>query len=613
MPDTSESKVEYIETNESTPDAADKFWEIEVTKADVQKEVGEDYFTDNTYTYLRLGTIENNTVYLDQLKVDRALGDSSDLRGSFEKLRAALQDQATFIDTHLDKQRAEIDARLPLMRAEKARAVREQQPYINQRTALEAEKASLQAQRAAIPYARGANATRRRELQTQIDAKQAEIDAKQVQIDAKQAEIDYFQERIDELEAERAALPADAAALIASLEAAQRDHQQNPTDTAKADALSSALAAAADGAKTARRQSSTATEKDRGDDLAALIVDYYDDYRYRGVKGEPQCYISEAEREQESARIHTKGGWRDHTNGNRISTTRGDKVEVVRGNYSMVVLGRQDEAGSGTKWESGGGHYARENDTLTPGAVFEIRWVRDPWGGTWRCIEETTKGDVISRYHGNVEERFLGDTIMSTTGSETAGVPIGGDGARRTGHTHPTDEPWISSMGGPELHANPTITEKTWASKIDSQTGSAACPVPEIKEVTWARETSEETHVLGTSMSQSFILNQVEHTINGAANSSMTIAPVMSSLQITGAQFGLDITFLKLEMSIAPIVIEIALAALKIDMDYTAFLLEIHGGNKYELTKAAELVDSPVVIRNSSVVNLAKSVLHIKA
>lgn len=613
MPDTPESKVEYIETNESTPDAADKFWEIEVTKADVQKEVGEDYFTDNTYTYLRLGTIENNTVYLDQLQVDRALGDTADLRGSFEKLRTALQDQATFIDTHLDKQRAQIDARLPLMRAEKARAEREQQPLINQRTVLEAEKAALVAQRAAIPYARGANAARRSELQTQIDAKQAEIDAKQVQIDAKQAEIDYFQVRIADLEAERAALPEDAAALIASLEAAHRDHQQNPGDAAKSEALASALAAAAEGAKTARRQSSTATEKDRGDDLAALVVDYYDDYRYRGVKGEPQCWISEAEREQESARIHTKGGWRDHTNGNRVTTTRGDKVEVIRGNYSLLVLGRQDEAGNGTKWESGGGHYARENDTLTPGAVFEIRWVRDPWGGTWRCIEETTKGDVINRYHGNVEEQFFGDIIMSTTGSETAGVPIGGDGARRSGHTHPTDEPWISSMGGPELHANPTITEKTWATKIDSQTGSAACPVPEINELTWAQETSSETHVLGTSMSQSFILNQVEHTINGAANSSMTIAPVMSSLQITGAQFGLDITAIKLEMSIAPLVVEIAVAGLKVDMDYTAMLFELHAGNKMEVTQAFKLSHEPATVRGSAIVHLVKSALHIKA
>src|SRR5690606_7672112 len=119
-------------------------------------------------------------------------------------------------------------------------------------------------------------------------------------------------------------------------------------------------------------------------------------------------------------------------------------VEVIRGNYSLLVLGRQDEPGMGAKWESGGGHYARDNDTQTPGAVFEIRWVQDPWGGTWRCIEETTKGDVINRYQGNVEEQFFGGTIKSTTGSATAGVPIGGSGARRTGHTHPTDEPWIS-------------------------------------------------------------------------------------------------------------------------------------------------------------------------
>ena len=60
-------------------------------------------------------------------------------------------------------------------------------------------------------------------------------------------------------------------------------------------------------------------------------------------------------RSGESARLHSKGGWRDHSDGNRITTTRGDKVEVIRGNYKLLVLGRTDNLSNAEGFDNSGG------------------------------------------------------------------------------------------------------------------------------------------------------------------------------------------------------------------------------------------------------------------
>ena len=611
MADTNDTKVEYIETNESTNDATDKFWEIEVTKADRTKEVGVDYFTDNTYTYLRLGTTEKNTVYEDNLKVEQAAAATTppNLAASFAKLKTVLQQQSSFIDKNLDYQRAEIDRRLPLMRAEHTRVTNEKAPLVSERDGVQGQLDALEAQ----VDARRRGSGRRRSGWTSAEREQkngflAQIATLNTAIAEKDRELAYYQGIIDGLTADRAALPADTTALIASLEAKKR--AADTGDAAAVAAFEGALADAAGNAKVARRQSSTTDEKDRGDDLAAMIVDYYDDYRQRGAKGEPQAWISEQEREDESARIHTKGGWRDHTNGNRLSTTRGDKVEVIRGNYSLLVLGRQDEPGNGAKWESGGGHFARDNDTLTPGAVFEIRWVQDPWGGTWRCIEETTKGDVITRYQGNTEDVWYGDIKKSQTGTESAGA-LSGDGARRSGHTHPTDEPWIAGMGGAEQRQNPHIIDKTWARKIEGYTGSAACPIPEMYDETWAVIVDSKTFVSGTSNSLSIITNQTDTTINAAANTSVTVVPVKTDLTLTAAQFNFDFTVAKLELTAAAIIGSFAFAGFHYDLDMCGLKIEYHAGHVFKKREATDIDDAFLRARNTKTAKVEKALVYL--
>jgi hypothetical protein len=93
-----------------------------------------------------------------------------------------------------------------------------------------------------------------------------------------------------------------------------------------------------------------AVRKDLGEDLAAMVTGFTDDTRSRD--GAPGAAVNAEDQEPpqgsdyrqgESGRLHGKGGWRDHSDGNRITTTRGDKVEVIRGNYKLLVLGRQDD------------------------------------------------------------------------------------------------------------------------------------------------------------------------------------------------------------------------------------------------------------------------------
>src|SRR6185503_16823185 len=115
--------------------------------------------------------------------------------------------------------------------------------------------------------------------------------------------------------------------------------------------------------------------KSSGEDLASLVTSFIDDTRKRD--GCPD-FVSEAERQAETARLHTKGGWRDHSDGNRITTTRGDKVEVIKGNYRMLVLGRQEDTAG---WDVSGGHVQDATELWT--AATTIEWVQN-YNGTWK-------------------------------------------------------------------------------------------------------------------------------------------------------------------------------------------------------------------------------------
>lgn len=202
-------------------------------------------------------------------------------------------------------------------------------------------------------------------------------------------------------------------------------------------------------------------------------------------RGEPPAfcpgYVSLAERQSESARLFTKGGWRDHTDGNRIVTTRGDKVEVVRGNYRMVVLGRHRDPCDAEDhsvlpgFDASGGHIHEQSVVVAQRT--DVEWKRRQ-NGTWHTRETTTKSDTQTIITGDSESFAYGHYRRSTVGSETPDV---------------WHEPEDCSKNG--CRTNPKIVSRVFASSMDSQTGSSAWWIPKFSDVTWGKEISSSTHV----------------------------------------------------------------------------------------------------------------------
>ena len=288
------------------------------------------------------------------------------------------------------------------------------------------------------------------------------------------------------------------------------------------------------------------TTDEPGAALAELIDPaeaFIDDNRNRGGGSSQSEFdnsgghgLAKATRKEESTRLHTKGGWRDHSDGNRITTTTGDKVEVIRGNYKLLVLGRQDDPDKAAAFDISGGLI--QSGDIAPGSITEIRWVQDVYSGTWHVLEEAEKGAQKTVYHGDIEETFYGNNLIATTGSEEPTQPIALQAGSRPA----------------SLKLNPTIVEKTWATKITSDTGSAKTPVPSITETTHALHVTSATHCLIST----------EHT-NAISLLSTTVAGTI------------------LETQTAALQMEFSSAALKIEAYAGALTVEISGGLKVEL------------------------------
>lgn len=236
--------------------------------------------------------------------------------------------------------------------------------------------------------------------------------------------------------------------------------------------------------------------KATGEDLAARVTTFIDDTRKRD--GCPD-FLPESVRQAETAKLHSKGGWRDHSDGNRITTTRGDKVEVIKGNYRMLILGRQeDEAG----WDVSGGHVSESGITFAGSSSIE--WTQN-YDGTWKVTEETIKGDVTSTYQGDVTDYYYGNFVRSTTGT-----------------AFPT-----------EGHENPAITDRTWARIIESYTGSAALPVPVIHDETYAESITSKT--TADSMSDTTeVSGSIESKTSAGSMSSTTEAGSITDTTTAG-------------------------------------------------------------------------------
>jgi hypothetical protein len=262
-----------------------------------------------------------------------------------------------------------------------------------------------------------------------------------------------------------------------------------------------------------------------------------------------------AERQEESARLYSRGGWRDHSDGNRITTTYGDKVEIIRGNYKMVVLGRQNDPELAMGWEVSGSHIQDYAPGTMPGASYWLEWIddaryhapADPVGdgrkGVWLLANTTENVYEYARYAGNKRDEEWGDVHESYVGSENPpdGAFATDDSHGTAGHEppHRLDGRNYDLPGGKDARAapafdldnkgmirgNPHVIEKVWAARIDSWTGSSACRIPHIDERTWAEETYEKTDVLHTTESHTLVGGAVTETttVGGAVTNITTV------------------------------------------------------------------------------------------
>lgn len=258
-----------------------------------------------------------------------------------------------------------------------------------------------------------------------------------------------------------------------------------------------------------------------GMDLLSDFEEFYDDTRDRGQNevgppvGSPGHTLTVAERQAETARLFTRGGWQDHSDGNRLTTTRGDKVEIIRGNYKMLVLGRQDEFDDGAGWDISGGKI--EDDDFYPPAYCEWKWVQT-WGGTWKLVQVEEKTDVHEIVHGNLKEEFYGDSMESIVGAESDAVDVD-----HASDDAPRDKPEKSKKKRPD------IVEKTWAKSITSSTGSALAPVPTILETTFALAITEATNATAiTETVTSGALSSVT-AVSGAIIETVTAGTISES------------------------------------------------------------------------------------
>ncbi len=285
-----------------------------------------------------------------------------------------------------------------------------------------------------------------------------------------------------------------------------------------------------------------------GEDLATMLTTFLDDERIRDPDATPV-----AERIAETARLHTKGGWRDHSDGNRISTTRGDKIEVIRGNHKILVLGRQDDPGAGTGWDVSGGHIEGVHGGW--GGKTQIEWVQT-FDGTWRVRETSEKGDTISTQHGNSISKSYGEIMDSTTGSESE-----------------VFEGEFGTFAAP----NPVITDRTWATRMESYTGSMAKPVPLVSDETWVGATTSVTHAdtvtdetaISDAMSSTTTVGSSmtdTTTVGGSMTSTTTVAGAMVDRTTVGTMESLTQAGTMTDITIAQAVTSVNLAASTVDL-----------------------------------------------
>ena len=144
-------------------------------------------------------------------------------------------------------------------------------------------------------------------------------------------------------------------------------------------------------------------------------------------------------RQAETLKLLSKGGWWDHSDGNRVTTTSGDKIEVIQGNYKLVVLGRQpvptppsasapsaDDvdgyrkqltslAGNAFITDVSGGHFQEQYPSPTP-CIKTIEYVQDA-EGEWTLYQDNGLGNLLTKLKGRTVDLFQGPSRETYVGS----------------------------------------------------------------------------------------------------------------------------------------------------------------------------------------------------
>lgn len=373
-------------------------------------------------------------------------------------------------------------------------------------------------------------------------------------------------------------------------------------------------------------------------------VFFVDDVRVRpqDVTGlttdDPGHGLTMSLRQAESARLYSRGGWRDHSDGNRISTTYGDKVEVVRGNYKMIVMGRQDDPGEAMGWENTGSHIQDYAPGTMPGASYWLEWIpnyeiqqfeadnkakKDPttkeppvFGkGVWLLANTTENVYEYARNAGHFREEKWGDLHESYVGSSNPPLdnplitdvtkPKGQGGTDTThgtgGHDVSADirvdginydlpatlakdraQPsWTHDNTG-KVRSNPHIIERKWARRIDSSTGSFDCPVPTIVEDKFANTIKETTGSAGCRASitaTTYASSITEETHCSGALWSMTNATALNERKHVGFLADTTVTGPMAETLVAGARLSTAVAvAIHVDIEWATIKVAVSAG-----------------------------------
>jgi hypothetical protein len=322
-------------------------------------------------------------------------------------------------------------------------------------------------------------------------------------------------------------------------------------------------------------------------------------------------HIPYEKRKEQSDALYTRGGWRDHSDGNRITTTYGDKIEVIRGDYKMLILGRRDDFEQATGWDASCGHIQDFGNSM-PGASVRVEYRQDKHSGVWH-LENTTEQFVqTSNYAGDFFEHWWGNQKESTVGSEEPPWP--GDPSYRK---YAPGEEQAPPNGKP--YNNPILIEKTWASRIESYTGSKKWRIPLMKEETFAYKTEaltdvektiEETTLCGEKMtsytgkSDARVPRIVEETWADDTESTMnvagtilenTTAGAMASMTSAGAIAEMTNAGVKTDVTLVGASAELTVAAVKAEATITGHQFELFIGTHLEIDLSAklELILSP--------------------